>query len=70
MTYKEAPVEVLEKNDHVKRNWKVPLVKVLWDRHSEDEATWGKENYILAKYSDIVRQVKFQGLNYFKWREL
>ena len=32
------------------RNKEIPLVKVLWEYHKEEEATWELESKILEKY--------------------
>jgi hypothetical protein len=55
MTYEEAPAVILERKEHVLRNRRVPLVKVQWDKHGKDEATWEREEDILAKYPDLLK---------------
>ncbi|XP_022883724.1 uncharacterized protein LOC111400550 [Olea europaea var. sylvestris] len=55
MTYEEAPAMTLERKDYVLRNRKVPLVKVQWSKHGENEATWEREDDILAKYPDLLK---------------
>ncbi|XP_038896351.1 uncharacterized protein LOC120084616 [Benincasa hispida] len=38
-SYEEEPVEILERNEQVHRNKTIPLVKVLWNNHANEEAT-------------------------------
>ena len=39
LSYKEYPVEILDREEKLLRNKKIPLVKVLWRNHSVEEAT-------------------------------
>ena len=39
LSYKEAPISILAKEQKVLRNKVIPLVKVLWKNHSQEEAT-------------------------------
>jgi len=40
LTYEEEPIEILEHEVKQLRNKYIPLVKVLWNHHSGQEATW------------------------------
>lgn len=57
MTYEEVPIVILERKDHALRNRKIPLVKVQWSRHGEGETTWEREEDVLAKYPNLLKQV-------------
>ena len=48
--YEEAAVAILDRKDKVLRNKTIPLVKVLWKRHSAGEATWELESEMRQKY--------------------
>ncbi|XP_060965535.1 uncharacterized protein LOC133034462 [Cannabis sativa] len=39
VTYEEQPVKILARELKVLRNREIPVVKVLWKNHGEDEAT-------------------------------
>ena len=39
VSYEEQPVRLLARELRVLRNREIPLVKVLWEHHKEDEAT-------------------------------
>ena len=43
LTYKEKPVKILEFANRVTRNKVTKLCKVQWSHHTEEEATWERE---------------------------
>ena len=47
LSYIEHPVKTLDEKERVTRNNMVKFYKVQWQNHSEDEATWEQESYIL-----------------------
>ena len=44
ISYEERPIQVLASESKVLRNKIIPMVKVLWQHHSEEEATWELES--------------------------
>ncbi|KAA0066515.1 pol protein [Cucumis melo var. makuwa] len=44
LSYIEQPVEVLAREVKMLRNREIPLVKVLWQNHKVEEATWKRED--------------------------
>ena len=46
LSYKEAPMAILARDQKVLRNKVIPLVKVLWKNHSQQEAIWEQEEDI------------------------
>ncbi|KAL5575262.1 hypothetical protein UlMin_016961 [Ulmus minor] len=40
LTYEEQPVQILDQNEKTLRNKTIPLVKVLWQNHKVEEASW------------------------------
>ena len=50
LTYIEHPVRILDKKEKTLRNKKIPLVKVLWQDHLGEEATWEREDEMKSKY--------------------
>lgn len=44
LTYKEQPIRILEGKDHCTRRKTIKFYKVQWSNHSEDEATWERED--------------------------
>ena len=47
LSYIEHHVKILDKKERVTRNSVVKFYKVQWQNHSEDEATWEQESYIV-----------------------
>ena len=54
LTYIEHPVRILDEKERVTRNSVVKFYKVQWQNHSEDEATWEQERYILKHYPHLL----------------
>ena len=40
LSYEQAPVAILAREQKILRNKVIPLVEVLWKNHSQEEATW------------------------------
>jgi hypothetical protein len=49
-SYVEHPVKILDEKERVTRNNVVKFYKVQWQHHSEDEAIWELESYVLKHY--------------------
>ena len=54
LSYIEHPVKILDEKERVTRNNVVKFYKVQWQNHSEDEATWEQESYILEHYPHLL----------------
>ena len=50
LTYKEKPLRILEESERRTRNKVIKFYRVQWDRHSEDEATWEREDTLRGEY--------------------
>ena len=50
LTYKEKPLRILEESERCTRNKVIKFYRVQWDRHSEDEATWEREDTLREEY--------------------
>jgi hypothetical protein len=53
LTYIEKPTQILETEDRVTRRSTIQLCKVKWGHHSEEEATWEREDDLKAKYPEL-----------------
>ena len=53
VTYEEQHVRILARELKVLRNREIPVVKVLWRNHREDEATWELESEMYMKYPHL-----------------
>ena len=52
-SYDEEPNAILAREVKQLRNKQVPLVKVLWQHHGREEATWEPEATMRAQYSQL-----------------
>jgi hypothetical protein len=55
LTYVEHPIRILEESERRTRNSVTKFYKVQWDRHTEEEATWEREDTLLAEYPYILK---------------
>ncbi|KAG8483479.1 hypothetical protein CXB51_023145 [Gossypium anomalum] len=53
MTYGEEPVKILAREVKQLRNKSIALVKVLWNRHGVDKATWELEEAMRKQYPNL-----------------
>ena len=53
VTYEEGPREILDKKEQALRTKTIPLVKVLWDHHGVEGATWELESDKRNKYPKL-----------------
>ena len=57
LTYSEYPIRVLDQKDHVTRRWTIKFYKIQWNQHSEEEATWESEDYLLEKFLEFLASI-------------
>jgi hypothetical protein len=53
LTYQEYPVKILDTLEKVTRNNRYKMCKVQWSNHTEEEATWEKEDQLKAEFPNI-----------------
>ncbi|WVZ52191.1 hypothetical protein U9M48_003275 [Paspalum notatum var. saurae] len=53
LTYTEHPVKILETSETVTRNRRIKMCRVQWKHHSEEEATWKREEELRATYPGL-----------------
>ena len=53
LSYEEKPLKILDQRVKELRNKSIPLVKVLWTHHGEEEATWEKESEMRSRYPHL-----------------
>ena len=53
MKYEERPRKILDVQERVLRNKVIPLVKVLWEHHGVEEATWELEADVKKRYPEL-----------------
>jgi hypothetical protein len=50
LLYQEYPVKILERSERVTRNKKIKMCKVQWSHHTEEEATWEREEELKVEF--------------------
>jgi hypothetical protein len=50
LSYQEYPIKILEISKKVMRNKKIKMCKVQWSHHTEEEATWGREEELKVEF--------------------
>jgi hypothetical protein len=53
LTYQEYPIKLLETFERVIRNKKIWMCKVQWCHHTEEEATWEREEEPKAEFPNF-----------------
>ncbi|XP_042467225.1 uncharacterized protein LOC122050384 [Zingiber officinale] len=71
ITYEEVPVQILDRKERQLRNKTIRLVKVGWQHHSDEEATWELEDTIRARYPHVAHHCNTAAPPYYwsKFRE-
>jgi hypothetical protein len=52
LTYQEYPVKILDSSEKVIQNNRYKMCKVQWSNHTEEEATWEKEDQLKAEFPE------------------
>jgi hypothetical protein len=50
LSYQEYPIKILETSKRVTQNKKIKMCKVQWSHHTEEEATWQREEELKAEF--------------------
>ena len=50
LTYEEKPIQVLQEMERVTQSKVIKFYKVVWNNHSEQDATWEREDYLREVY--------------------
>jgi hypothetical protein len=54
LTYHERPICILEEDVRLTRRRKIKMYKVQWSNHTEDEATWEREDYLQREFPELL----------------
>jgi hypothetical protein len=66
LSYQEYPVKILETSERVTRNKRIKMCKVQWSHHTEEEATWEREDELKAEFPSFFSDPsESQGLDSF-----
>jgi hypothetical protein len=50
LSYQDYPIKILETSERVTRNKKIRVCKVQWSHHTEEEATWEREEELKTDF--------------------
>ena len=50
LAYEQKPVQIIDSKDRVTQNYVIKFHKVMWNNHSEQDATWEREDYLCEVY--------------------
>ena len=53
LTYRERPVRILDEDVRLTRRRTIKFYKVQWSNHTEEEATWEREDYLQTEFPDL-----------------
>jgi hypothetical protein len=54
LSYTEQPIKILDTKERVTRRKTVKIYKILWDHHTEEEATWETEFYLQQNFPTFL----------------
>jgi hypothetical protein len=55
LTYIERPIRVLDTKERSTRRETTKMFKILWNHHTEEEATWETESYLRHNFPDFLQ---------------
>lgn len=56
-SYIDRPVQIIDRKEQVLRNKTISLVKILWQYHGMEEATWESEELIKRQYPYLFQSL-------------
>ena len=56
LTYEEKPIRILDQTERVTRSKEIWFYKVQWEHHTEEEATWEREEFLRTAYPEWFSQ--------------
>ena len=69
LTYEEKPIRVLEEMERVTWSKIIKFYKVVWNNHSEQDATWEREDYLCVVYPAFFQEwyiLQISGQDFYK----
>jgi hypothetical protein len=55
LSYAESPIQILDTKERTTRRRKIRMYKILWDHHTEEEATWETEDYLQKNFPEFLK---------------
>ena len=57
LAYEEKPVQIIDSKDRVTHNCVIKFHKVMWNNHSEQDATWEWGDYLCEVYPTFYKKM-------------
>jgi hypothetical protein len=55
LSYTEQPIQILDTKERATRRKTIKMYKILWDHHTEEEATWETESYLQQNFPNFLQ---------------
>jgi hypothetical protein len=55
LSYTEQPIQILDTKERITTRKKIKIYKILWDHHTEEEATWETESYLQRNFPNFLQ---------------
>jgi hypothetical protein len=55
LSYTEQPIQIVDTKERVTRRKKIKMYKILWDHHTEEEATRETESYLQRNFPTFLQ---------------
>jgi hypothetical protein len=55
LSYVEQAIQILDTKERTTRRRKIKMYKILWDHHTEEEATWETEDYLQKNFPEFLK---------------
>jgi hypothetical protein len=55
LSYTKQPIQILDTKERVTRRKRIKMYKILWDHHTEEEATWEMESYLQQNFPNFLQ---------------
>jgi hypothetical protein len=55
LSYIEQPVRILDTKERLTRRRTDKMYRILWDHHTEEEATWETESYLQRNFPNFLQ---------------
>jgi hypothetical protein len=55
LSYAEQPIQILDTKERTTRRKKIKMYRILWDHHTEEEATWETEDYLQKNFPEFLK---------------
>jgi hypothetical protein len=55
LSYIKQPIRILDTKERLTRRRTVKMYKILWDHHTEEEATWETEAYLQRNFPNFLQ---------------